>query len=191
MHISMSATVIWKHCRYYSRSYICNLFHFVLLASWLLLWSVFNMAGFSESVLHFETHSLSLCLPLSLLFFLLCPFFLSKCHSPPSRVEWSPFCCPSCAWSWSCTPAGAGVNVAASRSPRRAPVLRQLMKFTTSPQCWWGARPGRAWGTPGDRGQTPAVPSASGRHQFWMGTSRVWVDGNECSLKGKRLCYLN
>lgn len=131
------------------------------------------LARFSDSVLAFDSHCF-----LSLRFCLLSPFFFclsSKCHPPPLRAGWLPFCCPSSAWSWSSTLAGAGVNAAASLSPRRARVLRQLMRSTTSHQCWWEARHARVWGTPGVRVQTPAVPSVSGRHRFWMGTSRVWM----------------
>lgn len=67
-----------------------------------------------------------------------------KRHPPLLRVGWLPFCCLFSAWSWSCTPAGAGVNAAASLSHRRVLVRRQLMRSTTSPQCWWEAKPVRA-----------------------------------------------
>lgn len=123
--------------------------------------------------------SLSALFSSALFFACLC----SKCHPAPLRAGWSPSCCPSCAWSWSSTPAGAGVNAVASLSHRRAPAPRRLTRSTTSPRCWWEARPGRAWGTPGVRGRTPAAPSASGRLRFWMGTSRVWADGDKCNLR--------
>lgn len=108
------------------------------------------------------------------------PFFLylcSKCHPPLLRVVWLPFCCPFCVWSWSSTPADVGANAVASLSPKRVPARRQLMRSTTSPQCWWEDRPVRAWGTHVVRGRTPVAHWASGRHQFWMGTSRVWLVG--------------
>lgn len=91
-------------------------------------------------------------------------------HPPPLRVGWSPFCCPSCVWSWSSTPGGAGVNAVASLSPRRAPVRRRLMRSTTSPQCWWEDRPARAWGTRAVKAPIPAAPWVFERHPFWTGT---------------------
>lgn len=120
--------------------------------------------------------SLSLFFPSchALFFIYLC----SKCHPPPLRVVWSPFCCPSCAWSWSSTPADVGANAVASLSPKRVPARRQLMRSTTSPQCWWEDRPVRAWGTHVVRGRTPVAHWASGKHQFWMGKSMVWLVGD-------------
>lgn len=93
----------------------------------------------------------------------------SKCPPPPTRAGWLPSCCPSCAWSWSSTPADAGANVVGSRSPRRVPAPRPRMRSTTSRPCWWEVRPARAWGTPAGRGPTPVAPSASGRRPFWTG----------------------
>lgn len=127
--------------------------------------------------------------PLLSLLSLFFPPLCSKRHPPPLRAGWSPSCCPSCAWSWSYTLAGAGVSAAASLSPRRAPVPRRLMRSTTSHQCWWEARPERAWGIPGVRGRTPAVPSASERHRFWMGTSSVWVDIGSCYMQSEIVEY--
>lgn len=95
---------------------------------------------------------------------------LSISVPPHPRAGWLPFCCPSCVWSWSSTPAGAGVNAVASLSPRRAPVRRLLMRSTTSPQCWWEDRPVRAWGTRAVKALIPAAPWVYGRHPFWTGT---------------------
>lgn len=145
----------------------------LLLASRLWLWSVFYWQDFLTLFSPLTRTAFSLSASVSSPPFFFC--LSSKCHPPPLRAGWLPFCCPSSAWSWSSTLAGAGVNAAASLSPRRARVLRQLMRSTTSHQCWWEARHARAWGTPGVRVQTPAVPSVSGRHRFWMGTSRVWM----------------
>lgn len=89
----------------------------------------------------------------------------------PCRVVWSLFCCPSCVWCWSCTLVDAGVNVAGYLSRRRALVLKQPMRFTTSPRCWWVDRPGKVWEILAGRATTRAAPSASVRLRSWTGTS--------------------
>lgn len=153
----MFLKVEWSHRDGRDSGCRCSSVHFsiVLLA---LLWSIFNHSPYLlSSLLHF---------------LLLSPSLYSVLPSPPSslRVGWSPFCCPSCVWSWSSTPAGAGVNAVASLSPRRAPVRRRLMRSTTSPQCWWEDRPVRACGTRAVKAPTPVVPWAFGRHPSWTGT---------------------
>lgn len=89
----------------------------------------------------------------------------------PCRVVWSLFCCPSCVWCWSCTLVDAGVNVAGYLSRRRALVLKQPMRFTTSPRCWWVDRPGKVWEILAGRATTRAAPSASVRLRSWTGTN--------------------
>lgn len=128
---------------------------------------------FSPLITSLSRHSVSIFFFNIFLSLSLC--VCSKCHPLSLRVEWSPFCCPSCVWSWSSIPAGAGVNAAASLNPRRAPAPRRPMRFTTSPRCWWEARPGKVWGTRGVRVPT-AAPSASERRPYWMGTiGKFWL----------------
>lgn len=88
-----------------------------------------------------------------------------------SRVAWSLCCCPSCAWWWSCILAGAGANVAGSPSPRRVPVQRQPMRFTTFHLCWLAAMGEKVCAMPECRATTPVAPWASGRHPSWMAMS--------------------
>lgn len=159
-----------KHSRYSLFNCICSLFPHCTVGLTLIDTGLGSILPFDvASLLFFFFFS-----PLAMPFFVhLC----SKCQPPPLRAGWSPFCCPSCVWSWSSTPAGAGVNVVGSRSPRRAPAPRPLMRSTTSPLCWWEARPARAWGIPAVRGRTPAAPWAFERHRFWTGKRAVWFDG--------------
>lgn len=143
-----SSKMKW-HCRYcpskhpwhYLPNFTSNCFEIPLLASRLGLWSKLYLAKTMTLFLSLTLCSLSPSLFSCHPVFCLCS---KRCRPPRFRVEWSPFCCQSCALSWSCILAGGGVNAAASLSLRRVPALRQPMRFTISHRCWWEVRPAKA-----------------------------------------------
>ncbi len=130
-----------------------------------------KISGFSFNLLIFCTKNFSRVYFYSLNKFVSLPFSIFPSIFCLCRVVWSLFCCPSCVWCWSCTLVDAGANVAVYLSRKRALVLKQPMRSTTSPLCWWVDRLGKVWEILADRDTTRAAPSASVRLRSWMGTS--------------------